>query len=174
MKLSANFTYEEAVHSESAEKYKIKNEPSEIHLKTIKHTFVYCLEVLRALLNVKYVGRVIKGKTVYAVYIRITGGYRSKELNQLLKKIGYHPAENSQHCTGEAFDIEAVIEFVDGTKMVLDYTKLFEDIRNFVNSGLLSVDQCIQEKQGNSVWVHLSHSASGKTKDRKQFFKLNY
>ena len=37
----------------------------------------------------------------------------------------------------------------------------------------ISVDQCIQEKSGNAQWVHISHSAWGKTRDRRQFLKYN-
>ena len=120
------------------------------------------MEPLRALLNEKY--KEYKGKKVKEVSIRITSGYRGPALN---KAVGGVPT--SQHCKGEAFDCEVTLKFVDGTKQALPYTEFFQDIKTWVKNGKISVDQCIQEKSGNAVWVHVSHNAAGKTRDRKQF-----
>lgn len=168
MNLTEHFTKEELIYSDTAKKYGIPNEPPMVHEGTLKHTCQYLLEPLRALLNVKYVGRVVNGKTISKVIIRITSGYRCYELNA---KVG--GAKNSLHQSGEACDIEAVFVFTDKSKQVLNYMALFADINQFCNDGLLSVDQCIQEKQGNSVWVHVSYSVLGSSKNRKQFLKLN-
>ena len=160
--LSPHFTLEELTVSDTAKKYKISNLPTPIHEKTLVHTCQYLLEPLRALLNDKY--KEYKGKKVKCVSIRVTSGYRSATLNA---KIG--GAKKSQHLQGEATDIEAKLIFQDNTSKVLPYTELYADIKTFVRAGKLSVDQCIQEKSGNAVWVHISHLAAGKTKDRKQF-----
>ena len=160
--LSPHFTLEELTVSDTAKKYKISNLPTPIHEKTLVHTCQYLLEPLRALLNDKY--KEYKGKKVKCVSIRVTSGYRSATLNA---KIG--GAKKSQHLQGEATDIEAKLIFQDNTSKVLPYTELYADIKTFVRAGKLSVDQCICEKSGNAVWVHVSHSAAGKTKDRKQF-----
>lgn len=173
MKLSEHFTKEELIYSLTAKKYKIENEPTATHLKTLKHTCNYLLEPLRALMNIKYMGRVINGKTVGYVYFNVTSGYRSNSLNEMLCLEGYYPSKNSQHCTGEAVDGEFVIVFTDKTKMVIDYRTTYKDIKHFVDLNLISIDQCIQEKQGASVWVHLSYSAWGESKNRKQFFELS-
>ena len=168
MNLTEHFTKEELIYSDTAKRLGIPNEPPLVHLGTLKHTCQYLLEPLRALLNVKYVGRVINGKTISKVIIKITSGYRSEKLNA---KVG--GKSNSQHLSGESVDCEAVFIFTDGSKQVLNYMVLFADIRQFVTDGLLSVDQCIQEKSGNAVWVHVSYSILGSTKNRKQFLKIS-
>ena len=167
MQLTEHFTLEELIYSDTAKRLGINNTPPLVYENTLKHTCQYFLEPLRALLNIKYVGRVINGKTVKQVSYRITSGYRSEKLNT---KVG--GVKNSQHLTGEAVDGEAVFIFTDGSKQVLNYMALFSDIKQFVADGLLSVDQCIQEKSGNIVWVHTSYSAMGASKNRKQFLKL--
>jgi hypothetical protein len=83
------------------------------------------------------------------VPIHISSGYRSIELN---KCIG--GSLTSQHCTGEAIDID-----MDGSpsgvtnKMVFDYIK-----------DNLVYDQIINEFDYS--WVHVSYAANGK--NRKQ------
>lgn len=166
MNLTEHFTLEELIHSDTAKRLGINNEPPIILHGALKHTCQYLLEPLRALLNVKYVGRVINGKIISKVIIKITSGYRCEKLNQ---KVG--GKSNSQHVSCEAADIEAVFIFTDGSKQVLNYMALFADIKQFVNDGLLSVDQCIQEKSGQAVWVHVSYSIVDK--NRKQFLKIS-
>lgn len=174
MKLTEHFTKEELIYSDTARKYKISNEPPLIHDGTLKHTCQYLLEPLRALLNIKYISRIVNNKTVSKLIINVTSGYRSQAVNNALKKEGFHPSDKSQHCTGEAADIEAVLIFTDGTKQVLDYQQLFKDIRDFVDSNLLSVDQCLQEKDGQAKWIHVSYSILGNSRNRKDFKKLVY
>ena len=174
MKLTENFTEEELIYSATAQKYNINNTPPLVHRGTLKHTCKFLFEPLRELLNIKYKGKIVNGKTVKSVILNITSGYRSLALNNLLRKLGLHPSDKSQHCTGEAGDIEAVLIFTDDSRMVLDYKTLFNDIQEFVAAGKLSVDQCIQEKDGSAKWVHISYSILGSTKNRNQFLKLSY
>ncbi len=88
----------------------------------------------------------------FGVPIHISSGYRSIELN---KCIG--GSLTSQHCTGEAIDID-----MDGSqsgvtnKMVFDYIK-----------DNLVYDQIINEFDYS--WVHVSYAANGK--NRKQVLK---
>ena len=169
MNLSEHFTLEELTYSDTAIKYNASNSPTDQHLKTLKHTCVYCLEKIRTLLNNNFIGTKYKSHVVIKVILRITSGYRSKTVNQLLKKEGYKPSETSQHCTGEAADLEAVLIFRDGSRAALPYNELYNLIKFWVRFGSLSVDQCIKEKQGLNTWVHVSHSAWGASRDRKQF-----
>ena len=169
MNLTEHFTKEELIYSDTAKRLGILNEPPLVHEGTLKHTCQYLLEPLRALLNIKYVGRVINGKTISKVIIKITSGYRCEKLNS---KVG--GAKNSMHQTGEAVDIEAQFVFPDKSKQVLNYMALFADIKQFVTDGLMSVDQAIQERSNQAVWVHVSYSILGATRNRKQFLKLNY
>ena len=88
----------------------------------------------------------------FGVPIHISSGYRSIELN---KCIG--GSLTSQHCTGEAIDID-----MDGSpsgvtnKMVFDYIK-----------DNLVYDQIINEFDYS--WVHVSYAANGK--NRKQVLR---
>ena len=156
--LSEHFTLEEFTYSDTAKAYGIKNTPTLVHLNTMKHTCVYLLEPLRTLLTKKF------GTTVY---LKITSGYRGAALNA---KVG--GSSTSQHCKGEAADIEAYYK-KDGKKVVIPFTTTYELIKGWVKTGELSVDQCIQEQSGTAKWVHVSHSAAGRIKDRKQFLKYN-
>lgn len=157
-KLSEHFTLEEFTFSETANKLGIKNIPTAVHLNTMKHTCVYLLEPLRNLLSSHY-------KTT--VYIKITSGYRSAVLNARIP----NASKTSQHCDGQACDIEAYY-MVSGKKVVISYITLYELIKKWTREKKISVDQCIQEKSGNAVWVHVSHSSWGKTRDRRQFLKF--
>lgn len=164
--LSENFSLEELTYSDTARVRGIDNTPTEIHKKTLKHTCWYLLDPLRALLNEKY--KVYSGKKVKKVCIRITSGYRCPKLNAA---VGGAPT--SGHTKGECVDIEAILVYTNNTKSTLPFNILYEDIKNWVKLGRISVDQCIQEKSGTATWVHVSHSASGRTKDRRQFLKYN-
>lgn len=170
MQLTEHFTKEELIYSDTAKRLGINNEPPLVHEGTLKHTCQYLLEPLRALLNIKYKGRLINGKMVSKVIINITSGYRCEKLNA---KVG--GKSTSQHQTGEAADLEAILIFTDKSKLVLNYKELFKDIKEFVQAGLLSVDQCIQERASKTgaTWVHVSYSILGSTRNRKQFFEIN-
>ena len=149
-KLSEHFTLDELTYSDTAKRYGISNLPTPAHESNLVHTCQYLLEPLRKLLNEKY--KEYKGKKVKGVSIRITSGYRSAALNTKIPG----SAKKSQHLTGEATDIEAKLMFQDGTSRVLPYTELYADVKAFVKGGKLTVDQCIQEKSGSAVWVHVS------------------
>lgn len=164
--LSAHFTLEELIYSDTARAKGISNNPTATHLTCLKHTALYLLEPLRTLLNAKY--KIYNGKQVDHVGLRITSGYRSPALNAAVKG-----SSTSQHCQGCAVDCEAVIYFKDKTKTVLPYTTLYEDVKAWVKAGNISVDQAIEEKSGAARWVHLSHSSAGRTRDRRQFLKFD-
>jgi hypothetical protein len=90
----------------------------------------------------------------FGVPIRISSGYRSAALN---KAIG--GASSSQHCKGEAIDID-----MDGTTVT--NKQIFDFIKDNVN-----FDQLIWEfgTDTNPDWVHVSYNSDGA--QRKQILK---
>ena len=99
----------------------------------------------------------------FGVPIRISSGYRSEALNKAIggagKMVNGKYVPSSQHCTGEAIDID-----MDGTsitnKQVFDYIKEH-----------LQFDQLIWEfgTDTNPDWVHVSYESTGK--QRKQILR---
>lgn len=165
--LSPHFTLEELTRSATATARGISNKPTELHKKCLVHTCQYLLEPLRTLLNEKY--KVYKGKEVKKVAIGVSSGYRSEALNKVIPGA----SKTSSHCKGYAVDITAVVVLKNEARIGIPYTELYENIKKWVKEGKLSVDQCIEEKKGSSVWVHVSHHPSGRTMDRRQFLKYN-
>jgi hypothetical protein len=125
MKLSKNFTMSEYTRSSTARRNNIPNQPPELMIPIIKNLFEMVVQPVRN----KF------GPT------RINSGYRSPELN---KRIG--GSGKSQHCHGEAVDIEVMgISNVDVATWIRDNT---------------SFDQLILEFHTdiykNSGWIHVS------------------
>ena len=89
MKLSENFTLEELIRSNTAERMGIDNVPKDE--KVVENLRSLCLEVLQPLRD--YVG----------APVHINSGYRCPELNMAVDGV-----KNSQHCRGEAADIRIV------------------------------------------------------------------
>lgn len=126
MRISENISYKEATLSPTATRLGIDNTPDEQTLERMKLVAEKCFEPIR-----KWYGKPIK----------INSFYRSKVLNA---SIG--GASSSQHCMGEAIDIDA-----DS-----DNKKIFEWIKKN-----LEYDQCIaegDEGNGNPIWIHISFS----------------
>jgi hypothetical protein len=134
MKLSQHLSLSEVIRSESAKRNGISNMPIPLHIENFKLLAEKVFEPVRL---------------HFGVPIHISSGYRSIELN---KCIG--GSLTSQHCTGEAIDID-----MDGSpsgvtnKMVFDYIK-----------DNLVFDQLINEFDYS--WVHVSYESTGK--QRKQ------
>ena len=89
LKLSENFTLEELIRSNTAERMGIDNVPKDE--KVVENLRSLCLEVLQPLRD--YVG----------APVHINSGYRCPELNMAVGGV-----KNSQHCRGEAADIRIV------------------------------------------------------------------
>jgi hypothetical protein len=141
MKLSENLSLSEVTRSDSAKRKGISNEPTPEHLENFKKLAENIFEPIR-----KHFGKPI----------HISSGYRSKALNAAIGG-----SSSSQHCTGEAIDID-----MDGSsngitnKMVFDYIK-----------ANLNFDQLIWEfgTKDNPDWVHVSYETTGK--QRKQVLR---
>ena len=142
MKLSEHLDLSEVTRSESAKRNGISNMPTAEHIANFKLLAEKIFEPIR---------------NHFRVPIIISSGYRSKELNASLKGASL----TSQHCSGEAIDID-----MDGSphgvtnRMVFDYIK-----ENLV------FDQLIYEfgDANNPDWVHVSYESTGN--QRKQILR---
>ena len=126
MKLSKNFTLQEFTKSQTATRLGLDNEPNRTHLSNAKELFKWVVQPVRDHF----------GPTV------INSGYRGPALNRAVGG-----SATSQHCLGEAVDIE-----VPGVSNV----KLAEWIRDN-----LKFDQLILEFHTRGIpdsgWVHVSY-----------------
>lgn len=139
MQLSKNLSLAEMIRSESAKRKGISNMPTEEHLANMKKLATNVFQPIREYFNIP---------------IHISSGYRSLELNKAIKG-----SKTSQHCTGEAIDID-----MDGTKVT--NKQVFDYIKNNI-----VFDQMIWEfgTDLNPDWVHVSFNPNGK--QRKQILK---
>lgn len=142
MKLSEHLDLSEVTRSESAKRNGISNMPTPEHILNFKLLAEHIFEPIRNHFNVP---------------IRISSGYRSKELNA---KIG--GSKSSQHCKGEAIDID-----MDGTSIT--NKEIFEYIKNN-----LPFDQLIYEfgNADSPDWLHVSYVPNGRKQVLKAF-KIN-
>jgi zinc D-Ala-D-Ala carboxypeptidase len=135
MKISKDLTLAEVSKSNTAIKLGIDNEPKGEHLNNMIHTANAIFQPMREHF----------GKPIF-----VSSGYRSPELN---KAIG--GAATSQHCKGEALDLDNdAVEYPTN-----------KDIFNYIKNHL-DFDQLIWEFDG--AWVHVSYN---KDKNRKQVLR---
>lgn len=139
MQLSKNLSLAEVTRSETAKRRGVSNMPTEAHIENFKLLAEKVFQPIRE---------------HFGVPIHISSGYRSAALN---KAIG--GAASSQHCTGEAIDID-----MDGTSVTN------AAIFNYIKDNL-EFDQLIWEfgTDANPDWVHVSYESTGK--QRKQILK---
>lgn len=145
MQLSKNLSVAEVTKSATAIKHDISNEPTIEHLENLKALAQNVFQPLR-----EHFGKPIG----------ITSGYRSEELN---KRIG--GSSTSQHCKGEAIDIDA--DVFGG----LTNAQIFGYLEDHV-----VFDQLIWEFGTNTEpdWVHVSYKRDGKNRGEKLIaFKKN-
>lgn len=128
-KISKHISYKEATHSDTATRRGIKNVPNEVELKAMKALASKIFEPLRTHFNEP---------------IKVNSFYRSSALN---KQIG--GSETSQHCKGEAIDIDAMNGVTN--KQLYDYIK-----------NNLEFDQLIWEFGTDKTpdWVHVSYTTT--------------
>jgi len=133
MNLTPNFTLAELTRSEYATRKGIDNIPSQ---EVINNLTDLCkmLELIRSYLDTS---------------IHITSGYRSPAVN-----VGIGGSKTSQHCYGQAADIETSYL----TK------ELYLLIKDMVQRGLITVGQLICEFADSSSggWVHISLPTTSK------------
>ena len=136
MKISDHITYAEAIHSNTAKRRGIDNTPSEIQVLSMKLLADKIFEPLR-----KWVGGPIK----------VNSFFRSEILNE---SIG--GASSSQHCKGQAIDIDDVYG-----------KKTNADMYHWIQTNL-DYDQMIWEfgtdMQPN--WIHVSYVSEEKNRNK--------
>ena len=139
-KISKHISYKEATHSNTATRRGIKNVPTEKHLTAMKALAKNVFEPVRVHFDKP---------------IRVNSFFRSSALN---KAIG--GSTTSQHCKGEAIDIDATKGFTN------------KQIYNYIKNNL-EYDQLIWEfgTDAEPDWVHVSYRADGK--NRKQQLKAS-
>jgi len=140
MKISQHLNLAELTRSETAKRNGIDNTPTAEHLENFKLLADKVFEPIRE---------------HFKTPIFISSGYRSKELNELIKG-----SATSQHCKGQAIDID-----MDGGNGEVTNRMVFDFIKN-----KLDFDQLIWEfgTDFNPDWVHVSYV---KGKNRKQKLK---
>ena len=138
MKLSKNFALSEITHSNTAKRLGIENEPTEVHLQNIKHLVDNLIQPLRDSIGP----------------IRVSSGYRNPSLNRAIGG-----SVSSQHCKGEALDIQ----FWQMGKMM---NKVIYD---WILASGLEFDQMINEF--DFAWIHISLKAKDNRKQVLEAYK---
>lgn len=123
MRLSKNFVLSEITRSNTAKRLGIENEPTKEHLVNLQRIITNILQPMRNDLGA----------------IRISSGYRSKELN---RSIG--GSNRSQHCKGEALDLQF---WKDGQMCN-------KEIYDWIIDNAIEFDQMINEFDFS--WIHIS------------------
>ena len=123
MKLSKNFALSEITHSNTAKRLGIDNTPNEKHLANMSLLINNLIQPMRDSIGP----------------IRISSGYRGKDLNRAIGG-----SRKSQHCKGQALDIQ----FWQNGKM------MNELIYEWVLDSGLEFDQMINEF--DFAWIHIS------------------
>ena len=144
MKLSNNFNLVEFTKSQTAERKGIANNPNQLQIFAMESLCHNILERVRS---------------AFGKPVMINSGYRSPEL---CEAIGSKPT--SQHCDGEAADIE-----IYGVSNY-DLAKYIENNLNFDQLIL----ECWDGVQPNSGWVHVSYvNDTANRKDVLTYTKAN-
>ena len=132
MRLSKNFVLSEITRSNTAKRLGIDNEPTKKDLENLQRIVTNLLQPVR-----NHLGP-----------IRISSGYRNKELNRAIGG-----STKSQHCKGEALDIQFWKEGKMCNKEVYDW----------IIDNAVEFDQMINEF--DFAWIHMSLK---KSKNRRE------
>ena len=132
MRLSKNFVLSEITRSNTAKRLGIDNEPTKKDLENLQRIVTNLLQPLR-----NHLGP-----------IRISSGYRSKELNRAIGG-----STKSQHSKGEAVDIQ----FWKDGKMCN------KEVYDWIIDNAVEFDQMINEF--DFAWIHISLK---KSKNRRE------
>lgn len=141
LNISKHISYREATHSQVAERYNKSNVPDAKQLAAMRLVAERVFEPVRRWL----------GKPIV-----VSSFFRSLQVNTLTGG-----AERSQHCTGEAIDIDTDT----------DNRRIFDYIRKN-----LEFDRLIWEFGNDSepAWVHVSYRAGGNRREVLKARKVGY
>jgi len=136
MKISDHITYAEAIHSNTAKRKSIDNTPNEVQVLSMKLLAEKIFEPLR-----KWVGGPIK----------VNSFFRSVTLNEAIGG-----AASSQHCKGQAIDIDDVY----GRKTNAEMYKWIQEN--------LDYDQMIWEFGTDTQpnWIHVSYVSKEENRNK--------
>ena len=135
MKLSENFTMAEFIKSDTANRLGIDNTPEGQHLEAAKALFENVVQKVRDHF----------GPTV------INSGYRCPELNEAVRG-----SKTSQHCHGEAADIEVPgVANGDLAQWIVDNLEFDQVILEFYTPG-----------EPSSGWVHVTYKKDGSNRNK--------
>lgn len=152
MKLSRNFTLSEMVKSPSAVRWGFDeqfNPPQDI----INNLTTLCVKVLQPIRDYLKAG------------ITVTSGYRCPRLNAKIggayTVINGKPVQTSQHCYGQAADINFI---KDGKEF---NGSIVIAIKELASDPSFEFDQCILEfgTDDNPSWIHISYT-EGKNRNQ--------
>jgi len=138
MRLSKNFVLSEITRSNTAKRLGISNEPTKEHLENMQRLISNLIQPMRDELGP----------------IRISSGYRSKTLNRAIGG-----SSKSQHCKGEALDLQ----FWKDGKMCN------KEVYDWVLNSHLEFDQMINEFDFS--WIHISLKKDKNRKDVLEAYK---
>ncbi len=138
MRLSKNFVLSEITRSNTAKRLGIDNEPTKKDLENLQRIVTNLLQPLR-----NHLGP-----------IRISSGYRSKELNRAIGG-----SNKSQHSKGEAVDIQFWKEGQMCNKEVYDW----------IIDNAVEFDQMINEF--DFAWIHISLKKSNNRREVLEAYK---
>jgi zinc D-Ala-D-Ala carboxypeptidase len=126
MQLTKHFSLREFTKSQTAERLGIDNTPPQDIIPKLSFLATQILEPLRE--------RIQKP-------IIITSGFRTPDLSKAIVS-----SENSQHCKGEAVDIEAIgMSTLNLAEMIINHFE-FDQV----------ILECYKQGDMNSGWVHCS------------------
>ena len=140
MRLSKNFVLSEITRSNTAKRLGIDNEPTKKDLENLQRIVTNLLQPVR-----NHLGP-----------IRISSGYRSKELN---RAIGGTRNPISQHCKGEAVDIQ----------FWRDGQMCNKEVYDWIIDNAIEFDQMINEFDFS--WIHISLKKSNNRREVLEAYK---
>ena len=148
MKISDHITYAEAIHSNTAKRKGIDNTPSEVQVLSMKLLAEKIFEPLR-----KWAGGPIK----------VNSFFRSVTLNEAIGG-----AASSQHCKGQAIDIDDVYgrktnaDMYHWIQMNLDYDQMIWEFGTDMQPNWVHVSYVSEEKNRNKCLK--AYKEHGRTK----------